>query len=117
MPSPAVRLSPSATIRGVAGLAGADARGGADVSSDGGSAASGVAGGSPPPHEIAATITRERRTRSIPSILLSYTRVRGHHRLSTGVGARARGPGARPSYRRDRDPHAGSQVVGIQTGR
>ena len=52
---------------------------------------------------------------SILSILLSYTPVRGHHRLSAGAGARASGTGARPPCRRDRHPHAGAEVVGPQT--
>ena len=56
---------------------------------------------------------------SILSILpsTSYTPVRGHHRLSAGVGARASGFGARPPCRRDRHPHAGAEVVRAQARR
>ena len=53
----------------------------------------------------------------ISSILLSYTAVGGHHRLSAGAGARTCGPRARPPCRRSWGTHAGPQVVRAETRR
>ena len=126
MPSPAVRLSPSATMRGGPGCDRCDGCVGCDGCRWAVDAGARFA-------ELRARWSGARihRTKSpqaqrgkgerdsILSILplTSYTPVRGHHRLSAGVGARASGSRAWPSCRRDRHPHAGAEVVRLQTRR
>src|SRR4051812_38927748 len=62
-----------------------------------------------PPPEMAASTSNRTSKRFNLSILLSYTPVGGHHRLSAGAGPRESGARTWPACRGDRRADSGAE--------
>src|SRR5437016_4044991 len=102
-------LSPSTTMRGTCGTVDrAGATGALDTSFRSSGWRSGLV---ERPQETAASTRKGTSKRYNLSILLSYTPVGGHHRLSTGAGARASGARTRPARRGGPRAHAGAESI------